>query len=116
MDECYWAAYAVDGDSVQCVVPPAVGAPELLPVPPEQGWTGAGDGFLNYRPRLPAAVLDQLTDILPDRRPRAGAVARLAAPACAAGHFVDAAEAAPLYVRDKVARTIAERVAVGDKA
>lgn len=118
MEECYWAAYQVDGDAVQCLLPPAVGAPEALPLPAvaDSRWIGAGDGFLNYRGRLPASVLDQLAAIVPDLRPRAGAVARLAAPACAAGRFVDPAEAVPLYVRDKVARTTAERLAVGDKA
>ena len=45
-----------------------------------------------------------------------GAVARLAAPRLARGEGVDAAAVAPLYVRNKVALTIAERLATGGKA
>ncbi len=41
---------------------------------------------------------------------------RLAVPRLARGEGVDAALAAPLYVRDKVAMTIRERVALGGKA
>ena len=46
---------------------------------------------------------------MPDIHPTAVAVARLAAPRLAAGEGVDAALAVPVYVRDKVAFTEAER-------
>ena len=48
--------------------------------------------------------------------PSAAAVARLAVPRLARGEGVDPADAAPLYVRDKVAKTVAERLAEGGKA
>jgi tRNA threonylcarbamoyladenosine biosynthesis protein TsaB len=48
--------------------------------------------------------------------PDAGAVARLAAPRLVRGETIDAAGAAPLYVRNKVASTVAERLANGGKA
>jgi tRNA threonylcarbamoyladenosine biosynthesis protein TsaB len=48
-----------------------------------------------------------------EARPRAAAVARLAAPRLARGEALDAALAAPLYVRDKVALTTRERLAAG---
>ena len=41
--------------------------------------------------------------------PTAAAVARLAAPRLAAGEGVDAAQAIPVYLRDKVALTLAEQ-------
>ena len=47
-----------------------------------------------------------------DAAPRAAALLTLAARAWAAGEAVDAAQALPLYLRDKVALTIAEREAV----
>jgi tRNA threonylcarbamoyladenosine biosynthesis protein TsaB len=50
-----------------------------------------------------------LDKVIPDIHPTAMAIARLAAPRLAAGHGVDAALAVPLYVRDKVAFTEAER-------
>jgi tRNA threonylcarbamoyladenosine biosynthesis protein TsaB len=46
---------------------------------------------------------------MPEVRAGAAAIARLAAPRLAAGEGVDAAQAAPVYVRDKVALTIEER-------
>ena len=49
---------------------------------------------------------------LPDARPRARAMLALAQAAWEAGAAVDAALALPLYVRDKVAQTTAERDAV----
>jgi len=47
----------------------------------------------------------------PDAGPRAGALLSLARAAWARGEAVDAAQALPLYVRDKVAQTTAERAA-----
>jgi tRNA threonylcarbamoyladenosine biosynthesis protein TsaB len=44
----------------------------------------------------------------PDVHPTALAVVRLAAPRLAAGEGVDAARAAPVYLRDKVALTMQE--------
>ncbi|HMX16766.1 MAG TPA: tRNA (adenosine(37)-N6)-threonylcarbamoyltransferase complex dimerization subunit type 1 TsaB, partial [Rhodocyclaceae bacterium] len=48
-----------------------------------------------------------------DLFPTAAAVARLALPRFAAGEGVAAESAAPVYVRDKVALTTAERLARG---
>jgi tRNA threonylcarbamoyladenosine biosynthesis protein TsaB len=47
--------------------------------------------------------------VMPDIHPTAMAIARLAAPRLAAGQGLDAALAVPVYVRDKVAFTEAER-------
>ncbi|HXR58531.1 MAG TPA: hypothetical protein VN747_04360 [Burkholderiales bacterium] len=49
-----------------------------------------------------------MKNVKPEIHPSALAVARLAAPRLAAGEGVDAALAAPVYVRDKVAFTEAE--------
>jgi tRNA threonylcarbamoyladenosine biosynthesis protein TsaB len=46
-----------------------------------------------------------MSRVLPDVHPTALAVAQLAAPRFAAGEGVDAAEAVPVYLRDKVAFT-----------
>ncbi len=68
----------------------------------------AGDALRVFGARLPtfAATLS------PDARPGAVALLALAERAWAAGAAVDAAEALPLYVRDKVAQTTLERDAV----
>jgi tRNA threonylcarbamoyladenosine biosynthesis protein TsaB len=82
--------------AAQCV------APTLVQVPPGEGWTGCGSGFAIYGSL-------GLGNVIPDIHPSAVAVARLAAPRLAAGEGVDAALAAPVYVRDKVAFTTEER-------
>jgi tRNA threonylcarbamoyladenosine biosynthesis protein TsaB len=79
------------------------------------GWLACGNGLAAYpalRARLAGVVDRWREDILP----RAEFVARLAAPRLARGERIDPADAAPLYVRDKVAKTIAERLAEGGRA
>jgi len=48
--------------------------------------------------------------------PRAAVVAALAAAKARRGEGIDAALAAPLYIRDKVAKTVAERLNEGGRA
>ena len=98
MSEVYYAALEkrgarwVEAIPVQCV------APQAAPQPAGEGWVGCGNGFAVYGDM-------GLKKILPDIHPGAVAVAQLAAPRLAAGEGVDAALAAPVYVRDKVAFT-----------
>ena len=102
MREVYYAALAKDGSDdgvrwrevigAQCVAPPAA------PRPAGEGWIGAGNGFAVYGNF-------GLNQVLPEVHPTAIAVAQLAAPRLEAGEGVDAALAAPVYIRDKVAFT-----------
>jgi tRNA threonylcarbamoyladenosine biosynthesis protein TsaB len=75
---------------------------DAAPRPPGSGWVGCGSGFA-------ARALPWLDAVYPEVHPGAAAVARLAAPRLAAGEGVDAALAAPRYLRDKVALTTEER-------
>lgn len=104
MNEVYVAAYEKGVE----VIAPLVCPPEQVPVPAGEGWVGCGDGFAAYGGRLPKFACTR-----PELRPTADAVARLAAPGFARGEGVAAGEAMPLYVRDKVALTTAERLARG---
>jgi tRNA threonylcarbamoyladenosine biosynthesis protein TsaB len=104
MNEVYVAAYE---NGVE-VMSPVVCPPERAPVPTGEGWIGCGDGFATYGSQLPGFIRTR-----PDLRPTADAVVRLAAPRFARGEGVAASEAVPLYVRDKVALTTAERLARG---
>lgn len=72
----------------------------------EAACTLAGNVFASYGARLPAAWRLRV-DALPDAR----ALLRLAPARLAAGQALRAEQALPLYVRDKVAKTTAERVA-----
>ena len=64
----------------------------------------AGNVFDAYGERLPAGPHLQAM-------PTAAALLRLAPALWAAGHAVPAEQAMPLYIRDKVAQTTAEREA-----
>lgn len=109
MDEIYVTPYARAAGGWQALAPARLCAPEALagylaPWWPETGGLLAGNVFDVYGPRLlglPAARRPAL--------PQAQALLRLAPAALAAGAAVPASEARPLYVRDKVAQTTAER-------
>ena len=113
MNEVYCAAYQVLGESVDTVIAPVVTAPGNAPVPPGQGWLGCGSGFAAYGEAISARLRPALGRIDVSARPRAAALLRLAAPRFARGEGIDAAQATPLYVRDKIALTTQERLATG---
>jgi len=104
MHQVYCSAHERRHGGWQEVMPARCVAPAALPKPPGGGWVGCGNGFAAYGPM-------GLDRVMPDIHPTAVAVARLAAPRLAAGRGVDAALAVPVYVRDKVAFTEAERSA-----
>jgi tRNA threonylcarbamoyladenosine biosynthesis protein TsaB len=67
------------------------------------GWIGAGRGFAAH-PALAERLTARLAAIEVDLLPDAAAVAALAVPRIAAGEAVPARDAAPVYLRDDVAR------------
>ena len=102
MGEVYYSALELQGTRWREVVPAQCVAPSLAPRPPGEGWIGVGSGFAAHGAMGFAAVY-------PEVHPSAAAVARLAAPRLAAGEGMDAALAAPIYLRDRVALTTEER-------
>ena len=113
MGEIYYGRYRVEHGVVTELSAPACCAPEALPRP-EGEWFGLGSAFSAYGDAL-ATVRAVLAGCDPLAVPTAEAVARLAAARGEAG-IVPAEQAAPLYVRDKVALTVAERLARGNRA
>jgi tRNA threonylcarbamoyladenosine biosynthesis protein TsaB len=109
MAEVYWAAYRRDGAGWRAVSEPQLALPESVAVPAGGDWVGAGNGFAALgavlRPRLAAALVRIDETLMPD----AAAMAPLAARAFERGEGMDAALAAPIYLRDKVALTVDER-------
>jgi tRNA threonylcarbamoyladenosine biosynthesis protein TsaB len=103
MREVYWAAYSVSSSGVTAYTSEAVSAPTLVTPPDEGGWFGVGEGFRNYLPELEHQLGGQLSGMAPDLLPDARDVAALAAQAYAQGNFVQADQALPVYLRDKVA-------------
>jgi tRNA threonylcarbamoyladenosine biosynthesis protein TsaB len=104
MREVYYACLEKAGSEWRALRPAACVPPAAVQRPTGHGWCGCGNGFAAY-PELATMV----TRVLPDVHPSASAIVRLAAPRFLAGEGTDAAAAAPLYLRDKVALTIRER-------
>lgn len=106
MAEVYWAAYERSGTGWCCLLEPVLSAPEFVHVPYSGEWIGAGNGFATVPlPQLEGVLARIENHWVPD----AAAIAALAAPALARGEGFDAALAAPIYLRDKVALTVEER-------
>jgi tRNA threonylcarbamoyladenosine biosynthesis protein TsaB len=101
MREVYYAALEKRAGRWQEVIAARCVAPQSAPQPPGEGWVGCGSGFEVYYELLRSKV----SLVRPQVHPTAVALAQLAAPRLAAGEGVDAALAAPIYVREKVAFT-----------
>jgi len=91
------------------IVAPLCVAPGAVPAPEGGDWLGCGSGFAVYGASLGDALRGHLRGIDGNSRASAAAIARLAAPRLAQGQGVDAAQALPIYVRDKIAYTEQER-------
>lgn len=110
MREVYYAALEREpGGGWRAVLAPQCVPPAEAPRPPGTGWTGCGSGFGAYAETLRNRMASVLGPVLPQVHPTALAIARLAAPRLLAGEGVDAALAAPVYLRDKVALTMQEQ-------
>ncbi|RCX10072.1 tRNA (adenosine(37)-N6)-threonylcarbamoyltransferase complex dimerization subunit type 1 TsaB [Extensimonas vulgaris] len=110
MDEVYVAQYRWSAGHWECTLPTHLSAPEAVPLPP--GWTLAGNAAVVYGARLAAhSCPESLAAPVFAALPTATALLRLAPALLAAGQAVPARAALPLYIRDKVAQTTAERAA-----
>ena len=103
MHEVYWGCYHCGDDGImmlharELVCPPAE-----VPVPEAGHWLAAGSGWASYGDILQQRLSGLTLSIDTSAWPRAAATARLAAVQFAAGHYVSAAEARPVYLRDRV--------------
>ena len=109
MDEVYSAAWDWDGQRWTLRQPLQVGGPQHVLLPDAPRVLLAGNAFEAYGERLPAGERVQAL-------PTAAALLRLAPSLFADGHAVPAEQAMPLYIRDKVAQTTAERMAEREAA
>jgi len=109
MGEIYHAAYEKHDGAWVKVSEPRLGKPEEAPPLPGDGWFGAGSGFAMHSAALSGRYAGQLQGADGAAVPQAAAIAALGAARFAQGRGVDAAEALPLYLRDKVALKMSER-------
>jgi tRNA threonylcarbamoyladenosine biosynthesis protein TsaB len=111
MGEVYWGCLSADaarGVALQGAM--AVGAPASVTLPPGHIYHGVGRGFAAY-PMLASLPGLQLDVPFSESLPNAAEFARLGSLRLRLGEGVAPAALTPLYVRDKVALTEAERAA-----
>jgi len=114
MGEVYAAAYQRLPTGLSRCGEIRVSRPEEVTLP-EGEWLARGNALAAY-PALAARVSALGWVMEADAMPGAEAVASLGAGMLQAGGGLDPALAAPLYIRDKVAQTVAERLAAGGRA
>jgi tRNA threonylcarbamoyladenosine biosynthesis protein TsaB len=108
MREVYVGAYEREMGGWREVIAPVAAAPDAAPVPEGKGWIAVGGGFAVYpslREIYGAAISECDVSVVPS----ATAIGKLALPRFVAGEGVHARDAAPFYVRHRVALTVAER-------
>ncbi|HEY8119475.1 MAG TPA: tRNA (adenosine(37)-N6)-threonylcarbamoyltransferase complex dimerization subunit type 1 TsaB [Methylophilaceae bacterium] len=111
MGEVYHAAYIRNGECWDEISAPGLYKPEAIPTLPGEGWVGAGSGWSAYGDALKHGYAKQIISTMPEEYPNATAIAALSLPMFAAGLGVAAAQAAPIYIRNKVALKTSEREA-----
>ncbi len=110
MGEIYHAAYdKVTDQSWQIISPPTLCLPQHAPLCAGQDWQGCGSGFDLYYQLLSAHYNEHLQRIHCAVRPRANEIAQLARLQFCNGQTTDAANALPIYIRNKVALKENER-------
>lgn len=114
MGEVYWGAYAVGVDgAVVALQDDCVCAPQKVSVPVDADsheWCLIGSGADQYRDELTAAVGDTFRmSLVADYWPSAQDVLDIALPLAANGKLLSAADALPVYLRDRVALTEKQR-------
>ena len=110
MDQAYAATFRWDAAASEWMMDGAmhVDAPEAIAAPEGDFWL-AGNAATVFGERL--AVAARAARVIPEAMPDARAMVSIGLRALARGETVNAADAMPIYVRDKVAQTIVEREA-----
>lgn len=107
MGEVYSAQYRYE-QGWQVVIPPALSLPSALAA--EGNFTACGNALNAYRDEFRFEA-KALVDAYPNLMPHAAQIVRLGELEWLQGRFVSAHEAQPVYLRNKIAFTTAERAA-----
>ena len=104
MNQLYWGAYARNGRGlVELSGEEKVLAPRDVPVPGDDGWTGAGSGWDQYSDMLLVHLGDRVREWRAQCFPHARFVGQLGADEYARGRALAPEQALPVYLRDEVA-------------
>lgn len=109
MGEIYHAVYEKQAGSWVTICEPNLCLPQLAQQVKGSGWFGTGSGFAMHGAVLDNRYAGQIAGSDTLAVPQAIAIAEFAAPLFAAGQGMDAAQAMPFYLRDKVALKTSER-------
>lgn len=113
MGEIYHAALVKENGIWIEVSETKVCKPQDAPIAEGGDWFGAGSGWAAYNEVLTQLYSNNLSQLLPNIlqniTPTAEAIMRLAQPVFVAGQAKPAIEAMPIYIRNRVALTTAER-------
>lgn len=110
MGEVYWAQYRYAEAVLYSVVAPTLSAPQQVAALGAAPLQACGNGFAAYHEAFAASALAATARA--EIMPHAVQIAQLGRLALAAGAGVAAAAAQPLYLRNKIAFTSAERSAM----
>ncbi len=108
MGEIYHAAFVRENGVWIELRKTIVCKPEAAPML-DGAWAGVGSGWAVYGEVLSTIYAQNLNQVLPNVTPTAEAILQLSAPIFAAGSAKPASEAAPIYIRNRVALTTLER-------
>lgn len=109
MGEVYAGVFRRSGDRIEAIGDETVGRAEALRLPNASTLNVIGTGWSSYRDAIEEALASPPRWADGARYPQAADVARLAAPVAAAGGGIAADRVQPVYLRDKVALTLAEQ-------
>lgn len=109
MQEVYHAAYDRSAGGWKTVCEPGLWSPVESPALPHGLWVGCGSGFATYHDALLERYDGHLSGLAADIAPHAREIVRLGVSLFEQGKDTDAAFAAPIYIRDKVALRTDER-------
>jgi tRNA threonylcarbamoyladenosine biosynthesis protein TsaB len=103
MHELFWGVYTAEENGLMGLFSKeSLCSPNLIDVPPAGDWYGVGTGWGTYQNNLIQKLGFQPIEIDAVSLPTAAGVARLALAKCQREEWVSAAEAQPVYLRDKV--------------
>lgn len=109
MSEVYHAVYLRSGDDWSEMQAPGLYSAQAVPSVQGADWLGIGSGFKVAEGALRQHYAANLSKVLDERYPHAREIAQLGAQRLSNKQGVPAWEAAPLYIRDKVALKTSER-------
>ena len=109
INEVYWGKYTIKQGRALLVGEEQVILPQDITSIYSEQWTGVGSGWAVHGDALSAKANGHLKNIYAKTEPSAEYIAKLAAYEFAAGNLLSVEEAQPVYLRDKVAQTLAER-------